>query len=140
MDIAIHIAGSSADRTLISVLCGRIEIYVVNDLSCCFGGDLCFTADDFTFTCGGAVLETVSGSDTNGNYVEVIMYAYRMCDDISYTVTIDGTTYTESYNIYSYYSYVKSEYADNTALHAIVEQLAAYARSAAEYKASVTEK
>ena len=64
------------------------------------------------------------------------MFAYRLLDDVTYTVEIDGVSYTESYNLYAYYNYVKSEKPADTALHTIVERLAAYAESAKAYKLS----
>ena len=96
-----------------------------------------YEASDFVFTTRGAKMATVSGTDTNGSYVEVIMYAYRMCDTVTYTVTVDGTEYTESYNVYAYYAYAASEYPDNAALHALVERLVAYSESADAYRASI---
>ena len=48
----------------------------------------------------------------------------------------NGTEYTESYNLYAYYNYVKTEKPADTALHAIVERLAAYAESARAFKLS----
>ena len=95
-----------------------------------------FDADDFTFTVGGTRVEARQGSNENGAYLEIDTYAYRILDDVTYTVTIDGTTYTESYNLYAYYNYVKTEKPTDTALHAIVERLAAYAESAKAYKLS----
>ena len=97
-----------------------------------------FTKDDFTFKVGNSTIEVIEGTDKNGAYLEVVMYAYRMCDTVTYTVTIDGVTYTESYNIYAYYNYAKTKYPENEALHAIVERLAAYSESAAEYKKYAT--
>lgn len=96
-----------------------------------------FDADDFTFTVGGIRVEAKQGSNENGTYLDIVTYAYRMLDDISYTVTIDGTTYTETYNLYAYYNYVKTEKPTDTALHVIVERLAAYAESAKAYKLSI---
>jgi hypothetical protein len=93
-----------------------------------------FDADDFTFTAGGVSVDAVFGSDSEGDYLEVVMYAYRMCYDVSFTVEIDGNKYTESYNIYSYYNYVKETYATDTELIALVERLVKYCESAYAYR------
>ena len=93
-----------------------------------------FDADDFTFTAGGVSVDAVFGSDSEGDYLEVVMYAYRMCYDVSFTVEIDGNKYTESYNIYSYYNYVKETYATDAELIALVERLVKYCESAYAYR------
>lgn len=95
-----------------------------------------FGYDDFVFAVGGARVEAKQGTNENGAYLEVDMYAYKLLEDVSYTVTVDGTEYTESYNLYAYYNYVKTEKPADTALHAIVERLAAYAESARAFKLS----
>ena len=96
-----------------------------------------FDADDFVFTAGGRVAEAKEGSNGNERYLEVATFAYAMTADISYTVVVDGVSYTESFNIYAYYEYVLREHANDTALRSVVERLAAYAESAGAYKAYV---
>ena len=96
-----------------------------------------YTADDFTCKVGKRSVTATTGSDENGAYLEVVMYAYMMLDDVTYTVTDKTTneTVTESYNLYAYYNYAKS--LNNDKLTAIVEGLMKYAVSAAKYRASV---
>ena len=93
-----------------------------------------FDADDFTFAVGGTRVEAKQGANEKGAYLEVDMFAYRLLDDVTYTVEIDGVSYTESYNLYAYYNYVKAQKPTDTALHTIVERLAAYAESAKAFK------
>lgn len=92
-----------------------------------------YTADDFTFKVGNK-----NATVTNGDgYVEIVMYAYMMLEDVTFTVK--GTEISESYNLYSYYDFVTdSDNADSTAeLVEIVEALMKYSVSAKAYRDSV---
>jgi len=92
--------------------------------------------DDFSFKVGGAAVEATEGSDSEyGRYLEIVVYAYRMCDDVTYTVKDNGVT--ESYNIYAYYEWAKTLNNDNLVL--IVERLMKYSESADKYRDSVLE-
>ena len=68
------------------------------------------------------------------------MYAYRMLDDVTYTVTdkVSGETVTESYNLYAYYEYAKT--LNDANLTAIVEGLMKYSVSAKAYRDYVINK
>ncbi len=96
-----------------------------------------YTADDFTFKAGKRSVEVTTGNDATGAYLEVAMYAYRMLDDVTYTVTDKDTniSVTESYNLYAYYAYANT--LNNANLTAVVEGLMKYAVSAGNYRASV---
>ena len=61
------------------------------------------------------------------------MYAYRMLDDVTFTVNKTGVT--ESYNLYEYYAFAKAE--NNANLIAVVEALMKYSVSAKDYRNSV---
>ena len=97
-----------------------------------------YTADDFTFKVGNRNANVIAGD----GYVEVVMYAYMMLDDVTFTVVnkTSGETVTESYNLYAYHAYVTDE--NNTAstpnLVNIVEALIKYSASAKAYRDSVT--
>ena len=97
-----------------------------------------YTAEDFSFKVGkrGVTAKLGNDNDGKGDYLEVVMYAYMMLDDVTYTVT-DKTTnesVTESYNLYSYYDNVDEA---NTNLVALVAGLMKYSVSASAYRDSV---
>ena len=95
-----------------------------------------YTAESFTFTVGGNAVDV---KEEDG-YVEIVMYAYRMLDDVTFTV--NGTEATESYNLYSYYSFVTdpANTESSAKLVAIVEGLMKYSVSAKAYRDSVVNK
>ena len=109
-----------------------VEVYVGKVPSFRFYLAEGYTADDFTFKVSNKIVET---KEENG-YVEIVMYAYRMLDDVTFTV--NGTDVTESYNLYAYYAYAKT--LDNANLVAIVEALMKYSVSAKAYRDSVVNK
>ena len=88
-----------------------------------------YTADDFTFKVGE---RSVTASVVDGK-VEIVMYAYMMLDDVTFTVNATGVT--ETYNLYEYYEFAKAE--NDTNLIAIVEALMKYSVSAKDYRNSV---
>ena len=91
----------------------------------------------FSFTAGGRELEFTAGSDKDGDYLEVATLAYVLAGEISYTV--EGTSYSGSYNLAAYYESVRDEYTgENKAeLTALVERFICYVQSAEAYRASV---
>ena len=91
-----------------------------------------YTAADFSFKVGKRAATVVEGE----GYVEIVMYAYMMLDDVTYTVKTNGATGT--YNLYSYYEYANT--LNNADLVAIVEGLMKYAASASNYRNSVINK
>ena len=90
-----------------------------------------YTAADFSFKVGNRTVEAKASED--GKYVEIVMYAYMMLDDVTFTVKTTGATGT--YNLYSYYEYAKT--TNDADLVAIVEALAKYSVSAKAYRTSV---
>ncbi len=90
--------------------------------------------EDFSFKVGGASVVATEGSDSKyGRYLEIVVYAYRMCDDVTYTVKASGVT--ETYNLYAYYEWAKTLGNDNLTL--IVERLMKYSESADRYRDAV---
>ena len=93
-----------------------------------------YTAADFSFKVGNRTVETKASED--GKYVEIVMYAYMMLDDVTFTVKTTGATGT--YNLYSYYEYAKT--LNNANLTAVVEGLMKYSVSAKAYRNSIVGK
>ena len=91
-----------------------------------------YTASDFTFKVESRTVEAIAGE----GYVEIVMYAYMMLDDVTFTVK--GTNVAETYNLYSYYEYASKQ--NNVNLVAIVEALMKYSVSANAYRNSVINK
>jgi len=91
-----------------------------------------YTADDFTFKVGSRPATVIAGD----GYVEIVMYAYMMLDDVTFTEK--GTDVTESYNLYAYCEYAKT--LNNANLTAIVEGLMKYSVAAKAYRNSVISK
>ena len=88
-----------------------------------------YTASDFTFKVGTRAATVTEGE----GYVEIVMYAYMMLDDVTFTVKTTGDS--GAYNLYSYYEYAKT--LNNANLVAIVEGLMKYSVSANDYRNSV---
>ena len=86
------------------------------------------TDPSYTFKVGARVVDTALGSDTEGNYVEVKVYAYELLKGISFT---DGAN-TYEYNVYSYYAQ-----ATDAPVKHLVERLVKYSESANAYRESV---
>ena len=91
-----------------------------------------YRASDFSFTVGSVPVNVTE--DGNGKYIEIVMYAYMMLDDVSFTVTdkISGETVNESWNLYAYYEYSQTLGEDH--LVDIVAALMRYSESAKAYK------
>ena len=96
------------------------------------GGNITADGKDaslYEFYVGGIKANTVTGTDVNGNYVELDVYAYAMCDTITYTV--DGEN-GGSYNLASYLEYVSA--GNDQLLISLVERFMKYCQSAKAYK------
>ena len=91
-----------------------------------------YTAADFSFKVGNRAATVTEGE----GYVEIVMYAYMMLDDVTFTVKTTGEG--GAYNLYSYYEYAKT--LNNANLVAIVEGLMKYSVSANAYRNSVVNK
>jgi len=89
---------------------------------------------EYEFFAGGEKLSVKPGIDSNGNYLEMDVYAYAMAQTITYTL---GGDEAGSYHINSYYTFVTTdeEYKNDTALVNLVARFARYCESAAEYRA-----
>ena len=107
----------------------KVEVYVGEVPSFRFYLADGYTADDFTFKVGKRNANVTVGD----GYVEIVMYAYMMLDDVTFTVI--GTDVSESYNLYSYYAYAKT--LGNANLTAVVEALMKYSVSAKAYRDAV---
>ena len=100
-----------------------------------------YDVSDFTFTVGGRNVEVIpidTNNDGTADCVEIVMYAYMMLDDVSFTVTdkVTDKSVTEYYNLYAYYKYVTSLTGDNADMNlvSIVERLMKYAESSNAYR------
>ena len=89
------------------------------------------TVLDYSFSVtGGRALSFTEGTDTNGKYLEVRVYAYEILSGVSFT---DGEN-TYEYNVYSYYAWAKT---NGAAAATLVERLVKYCESAESYRISV---
>lgn len=90
----------------------------------------------YTFFIGDKQLKANEGNDpenpTLGKYLEMDVYAYEMCETITYK--IDGIE-KGSYNISAYYAWSKGK--NNEKLVTLVERFMRYAESAKAYKNSM---
>ena len=96
-----------------------------------------YLADDadknaYTFYVNGGKVAAKEGTDKTGTYLEVSLYAYKMCETVTYK--INGVE-SGSYHIGEYYEYAKT--LENANLTALVENFWIYCQSAKAYKASV---
>ncbi len=90
-------------------------------------------ASAYAFYIGGSKVNTVTGTDTNGRYIEIDVYAYAMCETVTYTT--NGSE-GGSYHIASYYAYAAA--GTDASLTALVDRMWAYFQSARDYRKSVT--
>ncbi len=88
-------------------------------------------ASAYSFYANGVGLKTESGENENGKYIDIDVYAYRMCETITYKI---GGTESGSFHIKAYYEWAKTQ--NNDALVCIVERFAKYCESAKAYKES----
>ena len=90
-------------------------------------------ASKYSFKINGRTVEFVTESDSYGTYAKIDLYAYQMCETVTYYV--DGTE-SGSYHIASYHAWAETQ--NNEALVTLVERFWKYAQSARDYKNSVT--
>ena len=83
------------------------------------------------YTCGEEV-NTVSGTNSTGSYVDIDAYAYAVCETVTYTV--NGTE-SGSFHIRAYYEWAKTQ--NDAELENLVARFWKYCQSARDYKASV---
>ena len=89
-------------------------------------------AEKYTFTMGGAKLETEVKAD---GYIIVTTYAYAVRETVEYTV--EGTDISGSYNLKAYYEYMAGEGNGSAELIALVERLFKYSESCEAYRNEV---
>ena len=89
-------------------------------------------AEKYTFTIGGAKLET---EIAEGGYIIVTTYAYAIKETVEYTV--EGTDISGSYNLKAYYDYMVGEGNGSAELIALVERLFKYSESCEAYRNEV---
>jgi len=90
-----------------------------------------FKASDFAFSINGSAVAAEEGSDANGKYVEVKLYAYELAETVDYTVNGES----DSCHIRCYYEWANTENNDN--LVNLVLRFAKYCESAADYRQTV---
>ena len=83
------------------------------------------TDTNIEFSANGNKLNTVTGTDTNGTYVELDVYAYALCETINYG---NGGSYHIS-------SFVNGSVG--TEYEMLVKAFVKYVESAADYRQSV---
>ena len=94
-------------------------------------------ADDYKFYIGTKEVKTQVAAD--GTYVDIDVYAYELCETVTYTVGEESGTF----HINAYYSYVSgTEYtgADKAELVELTKCFWNYLQSARAYRSSVVEK
>ena len=94
-------------------------------------------ASKYAFFIGGTRVKTETSAD--GKYIDIDVYAYALCETVTYT--IDGAE-SGSFHINAYYTYVSGDSytgADKAELVTLTECFWRYLQSAREYRNSVTE-
>ena len=93
-------------------------------------GNLVYAATDYRFAVGGtSVNGEIHTSSTGKTYILVKVSAYRMIENITYTV--DGTDISGEYNLSAYLEFAKGD----AALESLCLRLMKYAESAEAYRA-----
>ena len=86
----------------------------------------------YSFKINGRFYDFEAGTDSGGTYARIGIYAYAMCETVTYY--IDGVE-TGSYHIASYHEWSKTQ--NNDTLVTLVERFWKYCQSARDYKNSV---
>ena len=90
------------------------------------------SADEYGFYVDGTKVKDISvGCDDNGAYIDVKLYAYKMCEEITYSI---GGEEIGSYHINSYYEFAKTK--NDKSLVDVVRSFWIYCQSARRYKAA----
>ena len=91
----------------------------------------------YEFFINGNKVAVEEGTDKNGAYLAIDVYAYAMCETVNYK--INGVD-SGSFHINSYYTFVTTdeEYRDNAELINLVLRFAKYCESARVYKIEIT--
>ena len=97
--------------------------------------------ESYSFYIGGEKLDCEKKFDKDyvgegsGEYAEITLYAYMMCETIEYTVVTENGTVSGCYHILSYINWAKNE--GNAPLAALAERFLCYCQSAKAYRESV---
>ena len=96
-----------------------------------------YESTDFKFFVNGNEKVFKTGTDGNGNYMEISLYAYEMLE--TFTYTIDGVEGVGTYNLSSYCEYVNTEYSkeDKELLYDLAKKFYIYCESAKAYRREV---
>ena len=95
-------------------------------------GNLVYSADRYSFKVGGTAASAEVHTDGKGRtYIAVKVSAYKMIEDVTYTVS--GTEISGEYNLSAYLEFAKTE---SEALENLVLRLMKYAESAEAYRVS----
>ena len=86
----------------------------------------------YKFYIDGIEVNTVTGTNTTGTYIDLDTYAYAVCETVTYTV--DGAE-GGSFHINAYYEWSKTQ--NNAELENLVARFMKYSESARAYKDSV---
>ena len=89
----------------------------------------------YKFYIGGSEVTATEGTDKIGAYLEVSLYAYKMCETVTYTIDDEVSG---SYNVGAYYK--NASEGTDALLTALVENFWIYCQSAKAYKTEVTAK
>ncbi len=101
---------------------------------------LTYEASSYKFYIDGAQVDVIEGSDDEGAYVDVDVYAYKLCETVTYTVDTTDGEMTGSFHINAYYAYVSgSGYTDldKESLVSVTARFWKYLQSARAYKNSL---
>ena len=93
-----------------------------------------YRAEDFAFFINGEKKAVTKGSDSSGEYVELNLYAYEMCELISCEF---GGRPIGGYSIASYRAWASTNGSDS--LIRLAERFQKYAESARDYKTAYTD-
>ena len=86
----------------------------------------------YSFKVGGKTARHTIGSDDDGQYVKIDVYAYAMCETIE---CYYGGEKVGSYHIASYHEWAKTQ--NDSTLLTLVERFWKYCQSARDYKESI---
>ena len=89
-------------------------------------------ATAYRFYANGVMLATDCATEDGRTYIDIDVYAYRMCETVTYT--INGTE-AGSFHIRCYYEWAAEQ--NNDALTSVVARFWKYAQSARDYRNSV---
>ena len=90
-------------------------------------------ASKYVFFINGRRVNTVVSED--GKYIEIDVYAYQLCETVTYTYTTEDGVLSGSFHINAYYEWAKTQNSDN--LVNLVARFWKYLQSARDYRNSL---